>query len=69
MSLATETKKDIRVARKLWLPWWAVLLLIPICTLGSWLFDHYGRLNLALPTFNTVGVLGVLLVVKRGGRP
>ena len=65
MRLASDTRNDIRAAKKLWLPWWAVLLGILVSTLTCWLFDHFGRLDLALPTLNTIGVLGFLLVVKR----
>lgn len=46
------------------LPWWAVLCLI----IGSlpiyWLFDHFGRLNIALPTLNCIAVLGFLIALK-----
>lgn len=65
MRLASETENDIRAAKKLRLPWWGVLLGILVSALSSWLFDHFGRLDLALPTLNTIGVLGFLLVVKR----
>ena len=30
----------------------------------SWLFDHFGRLNLGLPVLNSIFVLGVVLAVK-----
>ena len=65
MQLANDTKNDVRAAKKLRLPWWGVLLLILVSFLSSWLFDHFGKLDLALPTLNTVGVLGFILVLKR----
>lgn len=65
MRLDSETENDIRVAKKLWLPWWAVLLLLLVGTPSVWLFDHFGRLDLFLPTWNTIFVLGFLVVVKR----
>ena len=46
------------------LPWWGVVGVI----IGSlpifWLFDHSGRLNLALPTLNFVGVLAFVIATK-----
>ncbi|HTK50139.1 MAG TPA: hypothetical protein VL328_19300 [Gemmatimonadaceae bacterium] len=57
-------KGDIRAAKKIRLPWWAVLSLV----IGSlpiyWLFDHFGALNRALPTLNSVGMLGIAIAVK-----
>jgi hypothetical protein len=29
-----------------------------------WLFDHFGALNRALPTLNSVGMLGIAIAVK-----
>lgn len=43
------------------LPWWGVLCVIiaaiPIC----WLFDRFGRFELALPTLDSVGVLCIAI--------
>jgi hypothetical protein len=60
-----NTKSDIRAAKRLRLPWWGVLLGIVVSTFGAWLFDHLGRLDLALPTLNSILVLGVVAAVKR----
>jgi hypothetical protein len=64
MPLADDMKGDIRAAKKIRLPWWAVLSLV----IGSlpiyWLFDHFGALNRALPTLNSVGMLGIAIAVK-----
>jgi hypothetical protein len=56
--------RDIKAAKTLRLPWWGVLCLI----IGSlpiyWLFDHFGRLNTALPTLNILAVFGFIIAVK-----
>ena len=64
MQLAKDLKKDIKVAKKIRLPWWGVLCGIIGSALSAWLFDHFGRLDLALPTLDSVGVLGFVLVLK-----
>jgi hypothetical protein len=65
MPLVNDIKDDIKEAKRIRLPWWAVLCLI----IGSlpiyWLFDHFGRLNISLPMLNGIAVLGFILVVKR----
>jgi hypothetical protein len=61
---ANEIKDDIKAARKIWFPWWAVLCAIAASTLAAWLFDHFGRLNLMLPTWNCLLVLGFAIAVK-----
>lgn len=64
MQVAKEVEAEIKAARKIWLPRWGVLCII-ICTLPIyWLFDHFGRLNLALPTLICIGMLGLALTVK-----
>lgn len=65
MQLASDTRNDIRAARKLRLPWWGVLLGIIVSTLTAWVFDRFGKLDLALPTLNAIGVLGFIVVLKR----
>jgi len=65
MSLANEVKSDIKAAKKMRLPWWAVLCLLVVGMPFPWLFDHFGRLNLMLPIWNSVAVLGFLLALKR----
>ncbi len=65
MLLANDIKGDIKAAKKIRLRWWGVLCVI----IGSlpiyWLLDHFGRLTIALPTLNGVGMLGFAIAVKR----
>jgi len=65
MPLADEIKGDIRAAKKIRLPWWALLCLGIGSFLAAWLFDHLGKFNLALPTLNCIFVLGFTVAVKR----
>ena len=64
MSLVNDVKNDIKAAKKIWLPWWAVLCGIIGSTLSAWLFDHFGKLNLMLPTWNSIAVLGFAIATK-----
>jgi hypothetical protein len=65
MPVADNIKSDIKAARKIRLPWWGVLCLVASALLASWLFDQFGRLELVLPTLNSIVVLGVVVAVKR----
>ena len=65
MSLANDVKSDIKAAKKMRLPWWAVLCLLVFGMPLPWLFDHFGRLNLMLPIWNSVAVLGFMVALKR----
>jgi hypothetical protein len=62
--IKNDVKNDIKAAKKIWLPWWAVVCLIVGGMPIPWLFDHYGRFNLALPTMNCVGMLVFAVAVK-----
>jgi hypothetical protein len=64
MSIAGDVKSDIKAAKKIRLPWWAVLCLLVFGMPLPWLFDHFGRLNLMLPIWNSVAVLGLMFVLK-----
>jgi chromate transport protein ChrA len=64
MSIANDVKSDIKAAKKLRLPRWAILPGIAVAFLCAWLFDHFGRLNLMLPIWNSVAVLGLMFVLK-----
>jgi hypothetical protein len=64
MSIAGDVKSDIKAAKKMRLPWWAVLCLLVFGMPLPWLFDHFGKLNLMLPIWNSVAVLGFMLVLK-----
>jgi hypothetical protein len=61
-------KQDIRAAKKIRLPWWGTLCAIIGSGLSAALFDHYGRLELALPVLNGIVVIAYLLAVKWGLR-
>jgi hypothetical protein len=64
MSVSTGIKNEIKAAQKLRLPWWGVLCIIVGSVPTYWLFDHFGRLSLALPTLNCIAVLGFMIVLK-----
>lgn len=65
MSIADDVKSDIQAAKKLRLPWWAVLFGIIASFLCAWVFDDFGKLELVLPALNIVAVLGFMIVLKR----
>jgi ABC-type multidrug transport system permease subunit len=65
MPLTKDIKNDIKAAKKIQLPWWALLCLGIGAFLVAWLFDHVGRFNLVLPTLNCIFVLGFAIAVKR----
>lgn len=67
MSMTREVRADIRQAKKLRLklPWWGNLCVIIGLLPIIWLFDHFGSLDLFLPTFNCAGVLGLMVAFKR----
>ena len=62
--IIAEVKADLKAAQKLRLPWWGILCLLIIAMPLPWLFDHFGRLNLMLPTWNCIAVLGFMVVLK-----
>jgi hypothetical protein len=64
MSIAKDVRSDIKAAKKLRLPWWAVLCLLVFGMPLPWLFDHFGKLDLMLPIWNSVAVLGLMFVLK-----
>src|SRR5437879_4463920 len=64
MPLANEIKSDIKAAKKIRLPWWGLLCLGTVSLPIYWLFDHFGRLNLALPILSSIVVLGFAIAVK-----
>lgn len=61
-------RNDIKAARKLWLPWWAVLTLMVIMAPIFPILDHFGKLNMALPLISCVTVLALLIYIKWGLR-
>jgi hypothetical protein len=65
VSLAREVKGDIAAAKKMRLPWWALLCIGVGALPVYWLFSRFGRLYLALPILNGAVVLGFILALKR----
>ena len=73
MRLAKEVKNDVendlKAVKKIpRLPWWGVLCGIIGSALTAWLFDHFGRLNLGLPTLVSIAILAFAIRVKWGLR-
>jgi hypothetical protein len=64
MQLANDIKDDVSAAKKLRLPGWGVLCLIVGALPIYWLFDHFGKLDVALPTLNCVAMLVFAMAVK-----
>jgi hypothetical protein len=64
LQVANDLKNDVTAARKMRLPWWGVLCIVIGALPIYWLFDHFGRLNTALPTLNCVVMLGFAIAVK-----
>jgi hypothetical protein len=65
MSLANDVRREIKAAKKLRMPGWVMLCLAIGTFLCLRLFDNLGKLDLVLPTMNSILVLGVMLVLKR----
>jgi hypothetical protein len=64
MQLANDIKSDIKAAKKIWLPWWGVLMWMTACVPIIWLFDHFRRFDLALPALVSIGMLGLAIAAK-----
>ena len=60
----TDVRKEIKAAQRIWLPWWAVLTCMAVSLPVILLFDHFGRMEMSLPTLNSVGVIGFILYLK-----
>lgn len=64
MSQINDLKREIQEAKKLRLSWRAKLLIIVIGAPTTFLFALYGKLELALPLMNIIGVLGLMILFK-----
>jgi hypothetical protein len=64
MPLANGIKDDIKAAKKIRLPWWGILCLAIGSFLMSWLFDHFGKLTITLPTLNSILILVFAIALK-----
>jgi hypothetical protein len=62
--VAREVKIDLKTAKKMWLPWWAVILLLVIAVWLPGLFERLGNENLFVPVWNCVAVFGFMFVLK-----
>ena len=65
MSLTNDVRDEIKAAKKLRLPWWILLCLGVGSYLCASLLDKFGKLDLVLPTMNSILVLGFMLALKR----
>jgi magnesium-transporting ATPase (P-type) len=64
MQLINNSKSDIKALQEMRLPWWGVLCVVVSSALIAWLFDHFGRLELARPVLYSIGMLGVAIAIK-----
>src|SRR5215470_17649301 len=55
---------DIKAAKQMRLPWWGVLCMIVGSLPIIWMFDHFGRFDLARPTLYAIAMLGVAIAIK-----
>lgn len=46
------------------LPWWVMLCGIIGSVLIAWLFDHFGRFDLARPALYSIAMLGIAVAIK-----
>ena len=65
MSTVNDVRRETKAAKKLRMPGWAVVLVIIVSFLCAGLFDSFGKLDLILPTINSILVLGFMIGFKR----
>src|SRR5579863_2936910 len=46
------------------MPWWGVLCWMTSCAFIFWLFDHFGKFELARPALYCIGMLGIVFALK-----
>ncbi|HWG16974.1 MAG TPA: hypothetical protein VN678_03880 [Acidobacteriaceae bacterium] len=63
-----EVKDDIKEAKKIYLPGWAMACALAISGVVCTVFDHFGVMRDALPVLGAVTVFGFLLFLKRQDR-
>jgi hypothetical protein len=61
-------RSDLKVAKSIWLPWPALLVLGVLCLAIVLVCDHFGRLEMSLPLYNCILVFGLLFYLKWGLR-
>lgn len=64
MSLIDDIRNDIAAAKELRLPRRGILSIIVGSLPIYWLFDHFGKLSMALPALNFVAVFAFLIALK-----
>jgi hypothetical protein len=60
----TQVALDIKAAKKIRLHWWGLLCVMIGAMPLFWLFDHFGRLDLGMPTLVSTAMLGFAIAVK-----
>jgi hypothetical protein len=55
---------DLKAAKQMRLPWWVMLCGIIGSVLIAWLFDHFGRFDLARPALYSIAMLGIAVAIK-----
>lgn len=66
MSQIGQLKREIRGAKTLHLSWRIRLLIFVVAAPMTFLLALYGRLELALPSINVIGVLGLTQMEAEG---
>lgn len=67
-AIRAQAKSDIKAAKKLRLPWWALVAFGVSSFAACALLDHYGQLNMALPLLDCIGIFGFFIYLKWGLR-
>ena len=64
MKLFKEVTSEIKEAKRIRLPWWALLCMFIGTFALCFLFDDFGKLALVLPAMNSVVVISFAIAVK-----